>query len=131
MNNRTTRGANFNYTEPDDVELLAWLDSFGNASETIKRALRAYKGGVVSAQPIRATDDDDPPFTRQERSALVAEVASLRQRLEVPAQPDAGSAQETEQPDQTSQPPIPTGRELPQIFLDNVRKAAKPGIRLE
>lgn len=131
MNNRTTRGANFNYTEPDDVELLAWLDSFGNASEMIKRALRAYKGGVVSAQPIPATDDDDPPFTRQERSALVAEVASLRQRLEVPAQPDAWLAQETEQPDQTSQPPITTGRELPQVFLDNVRKAAKPGIRLE
>lgn len=116
MNNRVTRGANFNLTNPDDVELLAWLDQFGNASDTMKRALREYRD--KGSQP--------PPITEQELAELRAENAWLRQNQSAP-----GVTPTNDDAPAAAAAVVQPGAPVSETFKNGVRKMARPGLRLE
>jgi len=116
MNNRVTYGASFNRTSQEDAAIIAWLEPLpsGKRSDAIRRALVAYI--EQGNQP--------PPVTEQELAELRAELAWHRQNQDA-APVITADAVSTE----TVQA-APAGRELSEKFLNAVRAAAKPGIRL-
>lgn len=125
MNNRVTRGASFNRANPEDRELLAWLDSHASPSEALKNAVRIAMGQLpVWTRP--AADET----TGLEVDQLRGLIRSLTQRIEYLESRPAGQAVSTETPGEIPAAAAP-GPALRPEFIESVRKAARPGIRLE
>ena len=115
MNNRKTYGLSLNRAT-DDVRLIAVLESSSSVSGLLKQALLAYldAGGK------------EPVIAEQELNELRARMAWLEQNQH--AAPIIVAAQEAQQ---AGQQPTQAGGELSEVFLNGIRKIAKPGMRLD
>ena len=115
-----------NGRDPQQAAVIAILERAPNQAALIKEALFAGLGQGA-----------EPGMTSQERNELNAEIASLRQQLEL-AERRAAQPSEYQQfkdnviePAHTAAQQALTGGELSPAFLAGVRKIAKPGLRLE
>lgn len=113
---KRTYGVSLNTRNEVEAALLAKLESAGNQSDLIKRALIAYFDG--GNQP--------PAITEQEASALRARIAYLEQEsapVAVPQSPPPAG--------QGGAVGMFAGAPLSESFKAAVAKAARPGLRLE
>lgn len=112
---KKTYGLGLNDRNPVDAELMRRLEQVANQADLLRTALLVYFD--QGNQPL--------PITDQELAGLRAEVAWLRQNQAAPvtvaAQPDSQANAVQAQP----------GGELSEVFLNGIRKIAKPGLRLE
>jgi hypothetical protein len=113
---RDTYSVKLNDKYPDEAALMQKLAQARSQSELIKVALLAY-----------FEQGNQPPIiTEQELAELRMHIAYLEQNQgRAPAMVPAQEGQ------QASQPAMSADRPLSETFLNAVRAAARPGIRLE
>jgi hypothetical protein len=114
---KKTYGLGLHDTNPVDAELMNRLEQVDNKADLLRTALLFYLDEAGRGSAI----------TEQEVNQLRARVAFLEQNQATPGQ-NAGAQVAAPQSESKSTQP---GGELSQEFLDAIRKAARPGIRLE